>query len=80
MLKDQLIEVLSKLPGNPQIILSSDAEGNEFAELSGYSVEYVNEDFPEDYEVSIFNEDDIRDDYDGEIPDNFAPVLVLWPV
>ena len=80
MLKDQLIAVLNKIPGNPEISLASDAEGNEFSELDGYSVEYVNKDFPEDYETSVFTEEDIRDDNDGEIPENFVPVVVLWRV
>jgi hypothetical protein len=80
MHKEQLVEVLSRIPGNPVIYLASDAEGNDFSELDGYSTEYVNEDFEDEYETSIFNEDDIRDDYDGEIPDNFKQVVVLWRV
>jgi hypothetical protein len=78
MHKDQLIEALSKIPGNPKIILSSDAEGNSYEELDGFSTEYVNSLFSEQ-EISIFSEDDIRDDNDGELPGNFDPVVVLWP-
>ncbi|UDL16829.1 hypothetical protein SEA_ATUIN_166 [Arthrobacter phage Atuin] len=78
--RDQLLEDLSKLPGNPPLIQASDAEGNEFSEFAGYSIEYINEDFDNDYELSVFNEDDIRDDNDGEIPDNFKQVVVFWRV
>lgn len=79
MLKEQLIEVLSKIPGNPRIVLASDAEGNEFSDLDGYSVEYVDNDYEE--ELSVFDEDDLREDSEnGEIPDNFEPVVVLWRV
>lgn len=78
--RDELIEGLSKVPGNTPIIQASDAEGNEFSEFAGYSIEYINEDFDNDYELSVFNEDDIRDDNDGEIPDNFKQVVVFWRV
>jgi hypothetical protein len=78
--KNDLLETLSKMPDNPSLIQASDAEGNEFSEFAGYSIEYINEDFDNDYELSVFNEDDIRDDNDGEIPDNFKKVLVFWRV
>lgn len=78
--RDQLVEALNKLPGNPQIILSMDAEGNEFSGLADYSIEYVEEDYRGGRTEDIFNEDDLRDDNDGEIPDGFKPVVVLWRV
>lgn len=79
MLKDLLSEV-SDLP-NLRVLLAKDAEGNEFSELDGFSVEYVDESYTGGRTEDIFSEDDLREDSEnGEIPDNFTPVLVLWPV
>jgi hypothetical protein len=76
--RDQLVEALNKLPGNPRILLSQDAEGNEFSQLVDFSIEYVEEDYDGWRTDDLFNEDDLRDDNDGEIPDGFEPVVVLW--
>jgi hypothetical protein len=78
--RDQLVEALNKLPGNPRILLSMDAEGNEFSALIDLSVEYVYDHYAGERTEDIFNEDDLRDDNDGEIPEGFDPVVVLWRI
>lgn len=80
MHKDPLNEVLSKTPGNPRILLAKDSEGNEFSAIEGWSIEYVDKDYAGGRTEDVFNEEDLLEDSDDEtIPDNFVPVLVLWP-
>jgi hypothetical protein len=82
MPNDPFRELLSQFQGNPErILIAKDAEGNEFSQVSGYSIEYVDRDYNGGRTEDVFNEEDlIEDSEEGTIPENFVPVLVLWPV
>lgn len=83
----QLIETLSKLDPNAEVILSSDAEGNSKGIL--YEV-YAPKDlrfYKDDYEINLMTKEDIDDDAYSveEIKDNrdvykkSKPAIVLYP-
>ena len=78
--RDQLVEALLKLPGNPQILGARDPEGNGFSSLADLSIEYVEDSYEIGRTEDILSEDDLRDDNDGEIPEGFKLVGVLWTV
>jgi hypothetical protein len=80
MNKPQLIEEINKLPDNIEFLVSKDAEGNAFSPLEAFSLEYVDElDYESDAVENVFSEEDLREDSeDGEIPDNFRLVAVVW--
>ena len=59
-----LIEQLSKYPGDLEVLQSSDAEGNEFNVVDEVGVFYVERDDP-DYE-SVHTDSDLKDQYGDE--------------
>lgn len=84
MNKSQLIESINKLPDDIEFVVAQDAEGNSFSDLEGVSVEYVIKDhFAVGNYDSIFSEEDIAEDFpeeEGQIPDEFQAVAVIWRV
>lgn len=82
MRKDDLILWLKSVPGNPEVLLASDAEGNSYSSLSDGSEEFA----PKDYEgwmtEEIFAREDLVDEADPDeaVLEDFKGVIVLWPV
>jgi hypothetical protein len=82
MTVEELIEELSKLPSNLEVILSCDGEGNNFSPLSGFSEgiyvadsEWSGGFLTEDYFVG---EDDAEDQWE-ETVEQGEPAICLWP-
>jgi len=70
MTKDQLLAKLQGVPGNMEIILSSDEEGNDFHSLIAVDTDtyYSKED------NNVCSKEEAKD-YD----DSYKPCVVLWP-
>lgn len=72
MTKNNLIKELQKIKGNPNIVLSSDPEGNSFSTL--YQV---------DGEINFFDEENREfmdtEDMDERDYDRYVKSIVLWP-
>lgn len=82
MNKTQLIEAVNKLPDDVQgVLVSTDAEGNEFHLLDEFSIQYVDETELESGDIeSILSEEDILEDEEvSKVPDSFKKVVVIWP-
>lgn len=75
-----LKELLEKLPEGAEVFLSSDAEGNGFAQLVDFDLPYVRK-----TEVgygridSVYWDEDIED-WDKDDVEDLETVVVLWPV
>lgn len=80
MNKQQLIEEISKLPDDIEILSAKDDEGNGYRWISEISVEYVHKSELNDYEVEmVTTEEDLQDDYtEEEVAENFSKVAVIW--
>ena len=72
MNKNQLIKQLQKIKGNPNIVMSSDPEGNSFSTL--YEVDGEIGYFDEENREFIDTEDMQEEDYD-----KYTKSIVLWP-
>lgn len=73
MTKNQLIKKLSKIKGNPLIIVSADSEGNSFCPLNDISPDlYWDEDNRELRDKEDFEES-------GAEIENYPKCIVLWP-
>lgn len=75
----ELKEILSSLPNDTQIVMSSDGEGNSYSPLSGYCVgHYV----PENTWSGMFYEED---EFKSECEEGYCDldgsitVLCIWP-
>jgi hypothetical protein len=79
--KDSLIAWLQKHPGNPKIMLASDAEGNRFALLEEPCEGF----FPKGYlggeTEEVFVKTDLVDETDPDeaVLDDFETTIILWP-
>ena len=82
---NELIQRLQSYPPNTTVLLSCDAEGNDYSPLDGLSMTWASED---DRYYTLYahspetDEDSLADDED---PDEIAPggaeeVVVLWPI
>ena len=84
-----LIDLLSTLDQEAEVILSSDAEGNSYSPLASYDtgVYAPNSTWSGDFYSTndVVDEDEDADDEDDEDdedcgpPDNAIPAVVLWP-
>lgn len=75
-----LKEHLDQLPEGAEVFLSSDAEGNSFAELEDYSTQYINRiDVFRGRLDSVYHEDDLAD-WEPEEIESLETVVVLWPM
>jgi hypothetical protein len=64
-----LIELLSNLPGEHEVILSKDSEGNEFSPLADHGLQmYVSN---STWSGDIYSEEDVEDYRENAV--------VLWP-
>lgn len=85
-----LIEILSKFPEDTHVVLSGDAEGNDYSPLVSWSPAYyihestwsgevlLEESELDDYEIEYEDAPDRSEDQD--IPISLANAIVLWPV
>lgn len=80
--KNSLIAWLSKIPGNPKIMLSSDAEGNSFAELDEPCEGFVAKYFEGGRTEEVWECKDLVDESDPDeaVLDGFNSVVVLYPI
>lgn len=70
MLKNELIRLLTAIPGNPRVVLQKDPEGNGFAQLDGCGLSTFED--PASYRPELMD-----DDGDERLADLRA--IVLWP-
>lgn len=84
MNKKQLIDSLSKVPDTMEILLASDAEGNQYSSVEDLSTMLVDKAYAGGRTEDLFDAEDLLDDSDEDDPElvteNFTEVLVLWPV
>ena len=72
----ELMEVLQDVPDHLEVVMSKDAEGNEYSPLSGFDVtNYVSVSTWSGY---ILDDEDL-DELDEEERENVASAFVLWP-
>ena len=87
MLVSELKNILSTIPDEAVVVMSSDGEGNNFSPLSSYThkdIMYVPD---STWSGEIWSEEDERE-WDGDIPDdaevappaNAVKCVILWPV
>jgi hypothetical protein len=81
MRKEELIARLKSIPGNPVILMSSDAEGNDFSSLDEVCESFVPVDYEDGTTEEVFDTADLVDesDPDESVLDDFQPALILWP-
>lgn len=79
--KDSLIAWLQKHPGNPKIMLASDAEGSSFAPLEEPCEGFVPKHYSSGETEEVFQKDDLVDETDPDeaVLDDFETTIVLWP-
>lgn len=84
MNKKQLLDSLSKVPDTMEILLASDAEGNQYSSVEDLSTMLVDKTYAGGRTEDLFDAEDLLDDSDEDDPElvteNFKEVLVLWPV
>lgn len=68
----ELIELLSELPPQHQILLQKDSEGNAYRHPTGACVSYTTSLDFEEYEPEF-----VYDDPDGE-PENYMELVIIW--
>ena len=73
MTKNQLIKQLQKIKGNPEIICSSDAEGNSFNTLYQISPDL----FYDEENRELRDEEDMLEP--DTVTEGFKKCIVLWP-
>lgn len=71
MKASELIQRLTSFPGDPEVVIAKDEEGNGFKYLE--DVEYSAIEKYHDYEVEVIHPDDEEDDVEYE------RAIVLWP-
>lgn len=69
----ELIDGLSKLDGELEVVVASDAEGNYIKDFSGWGTSNYHEGDEE------FTDDEDMHHYTEEEQEDFKPVLVLYP-
>jgi hypothetical protein len=74
----ELIAELEALPGDSEVILAVDAEGNNYAKLDDFSEAMIDPTVPSRFVEPIFPGDweEEHDDWDGYTQN----AVVLWPV
>jgi hypothetical protein len=79
--KDSLIAWLQKLPGNPEVILAADAEGNSFSALDEPCEGFVPKYYDGGRTDDVFSEGDLTDEADPDeaVLEKFKRVIVLYP-
>jgi hypothetical protein len=80
MNKQQLIEEISKLPDDVEILSAKDDEGNGYRWINGISLEYIDKSEDTGWEIdSVISEEDVRDDYtEEEIAKYLKRVAIIW--
>jgi hypothetical protein len=78
----ELITELEKLDPELRVLIAGDAEGNDYSELDGFDLAYVEPDYSGGRVEDIIYADDLEDDLEDEDDDisNYQSVLVFWPV
>jgi hypothetical protein len=64
------------------VLASSDEEGNTFNKVEDFSIELIEKGTADEYEINLFNRDDLisEGDYEEhEIDAAFEETLVIWP-
>lgn len=77
MRKRQLTSDLEKFPDNIEVLQSKDPEGTSYSTVSGFTIGYVDDTYNAGTTDEVFEAEDVE--VDGEIPENFRKVLVIWP-
>lgn len=81
----ELVEYLQQnFDPSSRIIMSKDAEGNEFMGVADLSEVFVEKSADLHRFIDVFDEEDIFDGYEpeehDEVRDNFEKVVVIWPI
>lgn len=74
----ELIDELSGLPRNAFVVLSSDAEGNNYMKIDSAEGGYLTED-PGYGELDLLLSDEL-DEYDDEVNEGLTETVVIWPL
>lgn len=74
----ELIDELSGLPRNAFVVLSSDAEGNNYRKIDYAEGGYLSED-PGYGELDLLLSDEL-DEYDDEVNEGLTETVVIWPL
>lgn len=81
MNKSDLIEQISKLPDDIDILTAKDDEGNGYRWVQGVSLEYIDKSEDSGWEAEcVMSEEDLEDlDYDEEeVAKYLKKVIVIW--
>ena len=75
---DQLIELQNELDFDPDVLVSSDAEGNGYNHLETIEQGPYLQDT---YEVCVLHDDDYKElvEKEGYTDDDFKQAVILWP-
>jgi hypothetical protein len=76
MKKNELIEILNLIEGNPEIIMSSDPEGNSFSPLVEYTYPAKWQEETATEEQQLFDGEDLEN---YEIPETAVDAVIIWP-
>jgi hypothetical protein len=76
MKKDELIEILNSIEGNPEIIMSSDPEGNSFSPLVEYTYPAKWQEETKIEERQVFSGEELEE---YEIPETAVDAVIIWP-
>lgn len=80
---NELIEILKQLPQDAEVIMSSDAEGNNYSPLDGFSEGTIHPEDVGNYHIDAFYNDQHTDDECELEPgerDDFAKVICFFPM
>lgn len=76
-----LVEELSKLPQDMEILAATDSEGNSFKRLEDIGTYFVEKPDPGTDEINeVFTEEDLDDEPQEVLDYAFRKVAVIWPV
>lgn len=75
MKKSKLIKLLSKIEGDPEVIMSSDAEGNSYEPVRVVDAVFYRK---EGYTLELVDEEAMLDEGDSDEAVSF-PAVCLWP-
>lgn len=74
----QLVKHLNTFPPDTLVLVSSDAEGNEYSSVDEASVSFVDSAYSGGRTEDVYMIDDLENEDDYGV--NYKKVVVIWPV